>query len=151
MAHIRKQIRAAAVATLKAMTPSSVGERVYPSRVDPLEVEQLPALRVYTIRDRAERLGQREDYGVRSERTVQLIVEAVVRVDADLEDALDDLSVEVEEALGDNDLGGIVSDLYLVEATEALSGEGDKQAGLCRMEFEAVTEIAEGKPQTALP
>lgn len=150
MAHIRKQIRDAAVVTLKTMSPSSVGDRVYPSRVDPLPIEELPALRVYTIRDRAERLSQ-DDNGIRSERTVQLIVEAVDRVSSDLEDALDALSVEVERALGDNDLGRIVKDLVFVEATKALSGEGEQQAGLCRMEFEAIAEVAEGNPETALP
>lgn len=147
MTHIRQQIRNAIAAAVTGL--ATTGSSVYTSRVHPLETTDLPALRIYTIRDQAERLTQGNP--VRVQRAIQVIIEAVVAVTDALEDELDAIGVEVEIVLADNRLGGLVKDLFLVEATKALTGEGERQAGLLRMEFLADAHIAENDPESALP
>ena len=146
MAHIRKQVRDAVAARITGLP--TTGANVFKSRVDPLPDSSLPALRVYTIRDEAERLTQ--GTAPRVERQIQVVIEGVVKISTDLEDALDLIGVEVEVALAGQDLGGLVEDFFLVEATKALSGEGEQQAGLLRMEFSATAHVAENDPETAL-
>ena len=146
--HIRRQIRDAVALALAGLP--TTGGNVFKSRVGPLPVEDLPALRIYTPIDRAERMSQGSP--PRQNREVQVLVEAVVvAAEGQLEDTFDAIGVEVEAALGNSDLGVPVDDMVFVEAISGLSGEGEDQAGLLRMEFTATVSVAEGAPDAVLP
>ena len=146
MAHIRKQIRDAVKARLTGLP--TTGPRVFPSLVYPLEDKELPAIRIYTIRDIPTVVAQGKPR--KMQRGVQVVVEGVVKVNQSIEDELDEIGVEVEAALSGQELRGLVKELTLEEATESLTMEGERQAGLLRMVFLAVLYIAENDPQTPL-
>jgi hypothetical protein len=101
MTHPRQEIRVAAVAAVTGLT--TTGSNVYTSQVYPLEDSNLPALRVYTRSDSRGAEG-REYVTVGTgwggyARSVELIVEAVVKTTTTYDNTLDTICEEVETAL----------------------------------------------------
>ena len=101
MAHPRKEILDAAVTALTGLT--TTGSSVYRSQVYPLEDSNLPALRVYARGDQRGAEGREwitvgSDWGDYA-RTVELVVEAVVKAVSGFDTTLDTICDEVETAL----------------------------------------------------
>ena len=132
MAHVRKAIREHVVTTITSL--STTGSNVYETRYFPLQTGNLPALIVYTLDETVEdyTLGQ----NTRTQfRALNLIIEAHCRGTANIDDTLDTIAEEVEEAMvTDITRGGHAKDTKLV-ATEVDFDIASQKTGLMRLTY----------------
>jgi len=132
MAHVRKSIREHVVTTVTSL--STTGSNVYETRYFPLQTGNLPALIVYTLDETVEdyTLGQ----NTRTQfRALNLIIEAHCRGTANIDDTLDTIAEEVEEAMvTDITRGGNAKDTKLV-ATEVDFDTASQKTGLMRLTY----------------
>lgn len=130
MSHIRKQIRDAVVTALTGLTTTST--RVYKSRIYPLESGKLPGLCIYT---KAEEISNETINPPRTQmRTLQVMVESYVMANSNIDDSLDTISLEVEEAIYSHQtLSGLAKGIDIVSYEADYSGEGEKVVGVGRL------------------
>lgn len=102
---LRTRIRSAVKARLLGLP--TTGAHVYTSRVDPLAIDELPALRIETNDEASEDLDLAQ---VSQQRSMDLVVIGCTKATADLDDVLDQIDMEVQGAIfgGDQSLGGLV-------------------------------------------
>jgi len=132
MAHLRKRIRDAVVTALTGL--ASTGPRVYPTRVYPIQPGALPALCVYTLSEASEVHSMGPDRALL--RQLDLVVQAVAKVNDTLDDTLDQICLEVEGAIGTAPtLGGLCYDCTLASTRITVEGEGEKETGSAVMVF----------------
>ena len=132
MAHIRKTIREHVVTTITSL--STTGSNVYETRYFPLQTGNLPALIVYTLDETVEdyTIGQNTRTQLRS---LNLIIEAHCRGTANIDDTLDTIAEEVEEAMvTDISRGGNAKDTKLV-STEVDFDTASQKTGLMRLTY----------------
>ena len=132
MAHIRKTIREHVVTTVTSL--STTGSNVYETRYFPLQTGNLPALIVYTLDETVEdyTIGQNTRTQLRS---LNLIIEAHCRGTANIDDTLDTIAEEVEEAMvADITRGGNAKDTKLV-STEVDFDTASQKTGLMRLTY----------------
>ena len=132
MAHIRKSIREHVVTTVTSL--STTGSNVYETRYFPLQTGNLPALIVYTLDETIEdyTIGQNTRTQLRS---LNLIIEAHCRGTANIDDTLDTIAEEVEEAMvTDISRGGNAKDTKLV-STEVDFDTASQKTGLMRLTY----------------
>ncbi len=143
--HVRKQIRNAAKGALQGL--ATTGNRVFVSRVYPLDQAKLPGLLIFTP---GEDSG-REDSPTESMRDVTLQVHGVVRISSNLEDELDDIALEVEQALDALGEAGLAKIYHGIQGTiSTLAGEDvDQPHGAIAMEFLYTYRTAAGSPDVA--
>lgn len=122
--HQRRKIREA----IKDKLFPSFANKVFVSRVYPVEDDDLPCALVY--------VGLNEDIasdtmGLRTiERTVEIIVECVAQVNDTVDDVLDQCAVEVERLLGtDPTLASTCRDCILVRSQFAFRKDGERETG----------------------
>jgi len=144
--HVRKQIRNAAKGALQGL--GTTGDRVFVSRVYPLDTAQLPGLLIFTP---AEDSG-REDSPTDLMRDLTLQVHGIVRISGSLEDELDDIALEVEQALDGLGLAGLAKIYHGIQGTvSTLAGEDvDKPHGAIAMEFLYTYRTVSGAPDVAV-
>ena len=144
MAHARQQIRDQLITTLTGL--STTGSRVYNSRV--YNHDALPCLTVYTL---SEELG--EESANKQFRLLSVMVEARAKAAADLEDTLDTIGVEVEDAIfsgGDTTLSGKCKDFDYEGLDIELSGEAEQPFGLMTMRFLAIYRVDKADVETLI-
>ena len=132
MAHVRKAIREHVVTTITSL--STTGSNVYETRYFPLQTGNLPALIVYTLDETIEdyTIGQNTRTQLRS---LNLIIEAHCRGTANIDDTLDTIAEEVEEAMvTDITRGGNAKDTKLV-STEVDFDTASQKTGLMRLTY----------------
>ena len=123
MAHIRKTIRENVKTAITGL--STTGTSVYETRYFPLQTGNLPALIVYT-------LGKNTRT---QQRALNLIIEAHCRGTANIDDTLDTIAEEVEEAMvSDLTRGGNAKDTKLV-ATVIEFDTASQKTGLMRLTY----------------
>ena len=147
MAHIRKTIREHVVTTITGL--STTGSNVYETRYFPLQTGNLPALIVYTLDETVEdyTLGQ----NTRTQfRALNLIIEAHCRGTANIDDTLDTIAEEVEEAMvTDISRGGNAKDTKLV-STEVEFDTASQKTGLMRLTYLISYSTVENAVQTGV-
>ena len=135
MAHVRQQIRDAVVIAVTNLT--TTGSNVFRSRVFPLESAKLPALAVYTKSESIE--YETMNFPRSTNRTLNLGVEAFVKSSNNFDNLLDNIAVEVEEALTTNaTLQNLVKDTRIASFEADYSGDGETTIGIGR--FDVVLE-----------
>ena len=147
MAHIRKTIREHVVTTITSL--STTGSNVYETRYFPLQTGNLPALIVYTLDETVEdyTLGQNTRTQLRS---LNLITEAHCRGTANIDDTLDTIAEEVEEAMvTDITRGGNAKDTKLV-STEIDFDTASQKTGLMRLTYLITYNTVENAVQTGV-
>jgi hypothetical protein len=145
--HPRQAIRHAVVAQLLGQT--AAGSRVYPDRRVPFQRVELPALAVYVPTESVE-LQSRATAPRELDRRAQVVVEALVQQAESVDDALDAIALEVENALHrDWTLGGVASDLLLTSTETDVVDTGKQLIGVVRLEFE-VRYYSEAVPAATL-
>lgn len=99
MAHARKQIRDAVAVLLTDL--ATTGRRVFPSRVYSLDEDDLPSLSVFTVDTGNDEVVSKITLGnpPRFHRTCPLTIEGHAIVDDNIDDTLDQISLEVEVAM----------------------------------------------------
>ena len=147
MAHVRKAIREHVVTTITSL--STTGSNVYETRYFPLQTGNLPALIVYTLDETVEdyTLGQ----NTRTQfRALNLIIEAHCRGTANIDDTLDTIAEEVEEAMvTDITRGGNAKDTKLV-STEVEFDTASQKTGLMRLTYLISYSTVENAVQTGV-
>lgn len=132
MAHVRQQIRER-IASVLTTNVTLVSSRVYQSRVYPLTEAQLPAVTVYTG---AETSGLQTIGTKTLMRTVNINVDVYAKATADLDDDLDAIAVQIEEAIaGDFTVNGLAKDAVLISTDIDFSGETEQPIGMARLTF----------------
>ena len=146
MSHVRQQIRDR-FATLLTSGVSLVSSRVYSSRVYPLTQANLPALTIYTG---SERSGL-QTMGVKTlSRTANIMVDAYVRSTANVDDTIDSICVQVEEAIAsDYTLNGIAKNTVLISTDIDFSGEAEQPVGIARLTFSVLYVTSINDVETA--
>ena len=147
MAHIRKTIRENVKTAITGLstTVTSVYETIY----FPLQTLNLPALIVYTLDETI------EDYTLgkntrTQQRALNLIIEAHCRGTANIDDTLDTIAEEVEEAMvSDVTRGGHAKDTKLV-ATEIEFDTASQKTGLMRLTYLIHYNTIENAVQTGV-
>lgn len=134
MGHERADIRNQAVTQLIAGNTGAAG-RVFKTRMAPVKGAELPAIAVYTLDEDVDpesvTTSPRKLY-----RTVDLVIDAWAQVPADgsIDDALDDLALQVETAMdADIFLGTTARSSFLSRTEIAVSVDGDMISGCAHM------------------
>lgn len=146
MAHVRKQIRDAIKTALTGL--ATTGANCYQSRVFPFESTKLPALLIYTK-------SETTDFDTISlprdvMRVLEINVEAYVQGTANYDNTLDQIAVEVEEAIAaDVTLGGLTKDLQTVAFEADFSGDGEQTVAIGRFTITATYRTLENDVETA--
>lgn len=148
MASVRRRIRQA-VATALAGLPLT-GARVFRSRVYPLEAADLPGLLVYVRDESVEAISLPAPRTL--ERRLQLDVVAVARAVGDLDDLLDDIAEDVEQALAMPcaALAGLAKRITLTSTELALLDGGDQPLGRATLTYTVDYFTTENAPDVAL-
>jgi len=143
MSHARTQIRDAVVTTLTGLT--TTGGNVFPSRVYPVEVSELPCI---LIHPGGETVTATTLDGT-MERSLILNLEVRVKATTGLENLIDIISAEIESALlGTFPAGVNVSELQSVQF--GLSGDGDQPHAYANMQCHFQYYTKEGAPEAIL-
>lgn len=133
--HERQAIREAIVTALTNETAAD--DRVFKTRLAPLPRALLPAISVYTQDEETEpaskRTAPRE-----LKRTVTVGIDAWCSAKEDVDDALDDLALEIEAAMDEADqgLGGTAFDCVLARTEVGFKTDGDRPMGCVHLEYE---------------
>ena len=147
MAHVRKQIRDNVITTVTGLTTTST--RVYRSRVYPIASGKLPGLCVYTRSETVES-GTMTRPRIKM-RNLDVVIEGYALANSNLDDSLDQISLEVEEAMvADVTRGGKAKDIELIEVEIEQVGEGETQAGVVRMTFSVQYSTIENDAEVAV-
>ena len=147
MAHARKTIRDRIVTDLTGL--ATTGSRVYRSRVYPLAEAKLPGLAVYT-------LSEQIDYATigasrLQQRVLSVVVEIYVKGTSNYDDQLDQISLEIEDALyADLTLNGHAKDLQITRFEADFTGEWDQPLAIARMAVDVIYHTSENDPETTL-
>lgn len=131
--HLRRQIRDQVATMLAGLT--TTGSNVFVTRAHPAEQANLPALLIYTLSETAD-LSTDDAQGVKTyRRTLELAVEGVAQ-GVSVDDVLDDIALEVEEAIeADPTLGGLAWDSALTDTSIDVSRDGKKEGGSVRLVY----------------
>lgn len=141
MPHARKQIRDA-VKTLLTGLPTT-GVRAFAGRVEALTVAECPGLNVRVSSETArDDLPLMEDESLRD---VQILIEGYVNAGG--EDTLDQIALEVEQALEANPtIGGLVDQLTYQSTTLRRVPEGEYDHAVVTLVYSAVYIVSRTNP-----
>ena len=138
---IEQLIRETATSTLTGLT--TTGSNIFASRVHNLEAIKLPALLLYTRDLESEPLVLGATRTI--EKNLTLHVEGYVKQNTNYDDKIDDICVEVEEALFTNRLlNNLVKDTFLTESVIEYENEGETPLARVLMDFQVVYHHNEG-------
>jgi hypothetical protein len=146
VSHAIEQIRDALVSALTGLT--TTGSRVYRSRLWPRTAASLPCLVVSTESESAELATLHPNPLL--QRGLDVQVRGYALATTDLDETLDDIQAEVETALGNTTLGGLVKTLTYSGRQVALDDASDQPVGLLTLTFQAVYMTAASSPGTAV-
>jgi len=146
MAHVRKQIRDAIVTAVTGLT--TTGSNVFRSRLYPLESSKLPGLCIFTRSEAVEFDTLTMSRSIN--RVLDVIIEGYVSATANYDNTLDQIAVEVEEALAaDVTLGGLSKDLQVTAFEADFSADGDQPVAVGRFTVTVQYRTAENDVETA--
>jgi len=144
MSHVRQQIRDQLKTTLTGL--ATTGVNVYSSRV--YDHDALPSLTIYSL---SEELG--EESGNKQLRMLNIMVEIRAQATTNLDDTLDTISAEVEDAIfagGDTTLSGTCKDIDFDGLDIELSGDADQPTGMMTMRFLAMYRVDKTDVETLI-
>jgi len=145
--HVREQIRDRIASNVTGL--STTGDRVYKSRVWPLNADTMPALLVYsTSEDSAtDIMGP----SLVMNRELSVVVEGYVRNITVYDDKVDTIAKEVEIAMAaDQTLNNLAKISYLSGTEITYSGEGDQPIAVVSMTYLVQYRTAVDSPDVAL-
>ncbi|TXL70105.1 hypothetical protein FHP25_35885 [Vineibacter terrae] len=146
--HHRQALREAAAAILADLP--STRERVYQSRVWPVDASRLPCLLIFT---RREQRGEVSRPPRKFDRSLELIVEGIVAAsEATLDDRLDTIAAEVEAALAASpNLAGTAKEcIYENTVCELRAREGEKPVGAVQLVYAVEYRTTEADPTVGI-
>ena len=146
MAHLRKQIRDNVVTAVTSL--STTGARVSASRAYPLTSANLPGLCVYV---KEEEVSTETIEPPRTQlRTATLVIEGYAAATSSLDNTLEAISLEVEEALvASVTRGGLARDTRVIRIEAEYADDGDTPVGVIRIEAEIDYVVVENDLENA--
>lgn len=150
MAHVRKQIRDQFVSTLTSAV-TLVSSRVYATRFYPLTQAKLPAITIITNQEASDLLTMGAGASSRSMvRNVDVVVSVYENATASLDNAIDAIATQIEEAIGaDYTLGGIAKKSVLTSTSIDFSGETEQPVGIATLTFTVQYVTSQDDVETA--
>lgn len=147
MSHVRKQIRDNIVTTLTGL--STTGSNVYRSRVYPLAAGKLSGLCIYTKSEEVE--YQTINYPRGQYRTLEVIVEGYATGTSNLDNTIDQISLEVEEALATSRTrGGLAKDTLITSVEVNYQADNEKPVAVCTITIEVQYRTMENDVEIAV-
>lgn len=146
MSHVRQLIRSNIVSTLTGLT--TTGSRVYQSRFYPIESGKMPGLAVYT---KTESVDYQTISPPRKQiRTLDVGVE-IYTTGQNLDNALDNIAIQVEEALtADITRGGYAKDTKIASFEADFNGDGEVPLGVGRFSVIITYSTQENDVETSV-
>ncbi len=150
MPHARKQLRDAVVPMVTDLT--TTGRNVFPSRVYSLDDSELPSVSVFTIDTGSEETATKLTHGLPGKgplfrRVCPLIIEGHAKVSDNVDDVLDQISLEIEVAMSAPiTVGNRAVPAQLQSTTKELIGDGEDQIGIVRLLYAATYVTVENTP-----
>ncbi len=143
--HVRQQLRDAIVTAVTGL--ATTGARVYTARVYPAQDSELPHLEVNTVDEDAELVSVHPQGTLERRLTIEITARA--RATSGLANTLDDITEQVETALG----GAITVSSKSVPlsyqgASIQFSGEADQPIGIAVLRYQATLYTAANAPGT---
>ena len=135
MAHVRTQLRNAITAALKTLATVPAAS-VFESRVYKLDSGDLPAIVVNSEREDIETKGRGSGQpGIQTRDIQNTVIIAEVNTDL-IENALDVISLEVEDKMfEDHTFGGVAVSTHLISMERFTTEQTDKPFGLMKLTF----------------
>ena len=147
MSHVRTQIRDAVANVLNRLPET--GFNVFKGRYFSIQAPKLPALLVYTTNEDAELSIMGSSRG--SDRVLTLVIEAYAKSSGVVEDALDKIAVEVEEAMAaDYTLGGLTRDVRYTGYELDANADPEQTVAVIRLTYDIKYRVSAGDVETAL-
>lgn len=147
MAHMRKQIRDAVITACTGL--ATTGSKVFNHRVYPLGANKLPGLCIYSQDESTIYQSISPPRSVM--RTLTVVVESYVKSTANYDDTIDQIALEVEQALAaDVTLGGLAKDTKILGFTSEVSGDGEQPACIGIMQVQVTYCVAENDPEASV-
>ncbi len=148
MAHQRQLIRQAVRALLLNQTAALA--KIETTRVTRYRKSELPAIAVYTseemVAEASSTTAPRE-----LTRELDVVIAGWVGFGDGMDDAMDDLALEIETAMhADPYLGGLAGDSILKASTMAVDGEGDALMGFLTLTYGVTYRTLAPEAQTNL-
>jgi len=146
LSHERQQIRDAVVAQLIGAVvvgpvttyATAAGARVYKSRQPPVPTAQLPAIGVYTDSEEVDP-ASKNTAPRELKRMPVVAIEGWVSASGDVDDACDDLALEIETAMdADDSLDGCAFSSVLSSTEIGLFTQGNRPMACVRLEYSVV-------------
>ena len=147
MAHVRKQIRDRMATTLTSGV-ALVSSRIYISRTYPVTSANLPALTVYAGSETSSLVT----IGISKtlQRTLSVNVDVYARATSNLDDDIDAITVQVEEAIAaDFTVNGLAKEALLTSTDIEYSGEAEQQIGIAHMTYDVLYHTSVADVETA--
>jgi hypothetical protein len=130
--HPRQVLRQAVVDLLKRSN-TAAGESVFPSREVPWRSVELPGIAVYSLEESSDRQHTEGELV----RHVVLAIHAVVRLNELVDDALDELALQIEKAMAaDQTLGGIAVSSFLSGTDISVDESTARPVGAIRLAYD---------------
>lgn len=147
MSHVRKSIRDNIKTALTGLT--TTGSNVYQSRVYPMHGTKLPGILLY---NKSEQTSYETVSTPRMQnRTCEFQVEIYVKGVANYDDTLDQICLEVEEALyTDLTRGGNAKDTQITAFDADFDGGGDQPVAVCTLTVEVTYQVRENNPDISI-
>lgn len=125
--HIRQAIRDNVKTTLTGL--GITGDRVYVNRIYPFIQQVSNGILIYTESESTEYLTMGRPRS--QERSLTLKVEIYAKATANLDNSIDDIALEIENALyNDPTRGGVATDTMIMNFDSDFSGDGDSPVGV---------------------
>lgn len=147
--HARRSIREAIAALMR--NTATAGSRVYPSRLFSLDESELPSISVYTTDDANAEVVTKLTLSrpVRVNRELPVIIEAHAVMDESIDDLLDGLALEIEQAMSLSIIVGQVElSSRLISTQTTFSGDGELQVGVIRLIYSVAYSTREDTPDS---
>jgi len=147
MTHVRKNIRDDIKTTLTGL--ATTGSNVYQSRVYPIHGSKLPGILLYNRSEETtyETVSTPRMQNRRCEYQVEIYVKGVANYD----NTLDQICLEVEEALyTDLTRGGNARDTRITSFDAEFDGGGDQPVAVATLTVEVTYQVRENNPDVSI-
>lgn len=145
--HVRRAIRERVASNITGL--ATTGSNVFQSRIHTLGGNNLPCILVYTQSETSEPNQMGTDRVL--DRTLSINLEIYVKATDDVDDVIDGICVNVEEAIaGDISVNNLARDITLSSTSINFIGEGDQPLGVASLTYDVLYQVRESDLETAL-
>ncbi len=145
--HVRRQIREAAKVALLGL--ASTADRVFTGDPYGKDPDELGGAFLIVAAPEEAPNPDYDDMGSKRGRRLTLLVVGYASA-IEIEDVLDAIGMEVEQALEGNLFGGLAKDTMFARASKVMDDQGRKRSGEIRLEFAVDYRMARGQPAAAV-